>query len=128
MSFANYLENYCLNQTFTNHTVYVAYGTAATESGFTEVVGNGYAREAYGAWTLTDVGDDDQEVSNDAAITFDQATGDQGTITHIAFFDALSGGNFLASVSFAELSLSDISAITGSIIQFDPGDCICTLD
>ena len=128
MSFANYAENYCLNQLFTNHTVYVAYGTGATESGFTEIVGNGYAREAYGAWTLTDVGDDDQEISNDAAITFDQATGNQGTITHVAFFDALTGGNFLASVSFSELSLSDISAITGAIIQFDPGDCICTLD
>lgn len=128
MSFANYAENYLLNLLFTNKTIYVAYGTAATESSFTEISGNGYAREAYGAWTLTSVGVDAQEVSNDADITFDQATGNQGTVTHVAFYDALTSGNLIATVSFSELSLPNINVITGTIVQFDAGDCICALD
>jgi len=128
MSFSNYCENFLLDYLFTTKTIYVAYGTAATESSFTEITGNGYAREAFGAWTLTSVGVDAQEVSNDNDITFDQATGSQGTVTHIAFFDALTSGNLIATVSFAELSLSDVEVITGTILQFDAGDCICDLD
>jgi hypothetical protein len=128
MSFSNYCENFLLNYLFTNKTIYVAYGTAATESSFTEISGNGYTRKAYGSWTLTSVGVDAQEVSNDNNITFPQATGNQGTVTHVAFFDASTGGNLIATVSFAELSLDNINVITGTIVQFDAGDCICTLD
>lgn len=96
MSFSNYAENYCLNQLFTNHTVYVGYGTGGSDSSFTEITGNNYSRKAYGSWTLTSASADDQYVENDAAITFDAASGDQGSITHFALFDASSGGNLLA--------------------------------
>lgn len=128
MSFSNYTENYCLNQLFTNHTVYVGYGTARTETGVTEPVGNGYTRKAYGAWTLTNVADDLQQVTNNAQILFDAATGNQGTITCVGFWDAASGGNFLGSVLFSELGLDNVSMISGAQLSFAAGVCKCRLD
>jgi len=128
MSLSNYAENWLLTQLMTSKTLYLAYGTAATESTFTEISGNGYAREAYGSYTITSVGGDDQYVSNDNAITFNEATGNQGTITHFALYDALTGGNLIATVSLAELSLDSISAITGTIIEVSAGECKIRLD
>lgn len=128
MSLSDYCENYLLSYLFTSKTIYVGYGTAATETSLTEPTGNGYAREAYGSYTLTSLPGDDQYVENDADITFDAATGSQGTISHVGFFDALTGGNLIATVSFAELSLDDIEVITGTQIQFDAGDCRLYLD
>jgi hypothetical protein len=117
MSFSNYNENYLLNLLFTNKTVYVGYGSAAIEASMTELSGSGYARVAFGSWTLTAVGGDDQYVSNDAAITFPVSTGSQGTCAVIGIFDALTGGNFLGSVTLAELGLDDITVINGTQIS-----------
>ena len=128
MSFATYTENFLLNYLFTNKTIYVGYGTAGSETAVTEPVGLGYTRKAYGLWTLTAVGVDLQNVSNDAAILFDVSTGNQGTITHVGFWDALTGGNLIGSVSFSELSLDNISVIAGTQIQFIIGACLCKLD
>ena len=128
MSFSNYTENYLLNLLFTNKTVYVGYGTSASESAFTEPTGNGYTRKAYGAWTLTAVGADVQKVTNDAAITFDAATGSQGTITHVGLWDASTGGNFLGSVSFSELSQENVNVTTGTKIEFAATKCEVKLD
>ena len=128
MSFSNYCENYLLNQLFTNKTVYVGYGVSGTETGVTEPVALGYIRKAYGAWTLTNVADGLQQVTNNAAIIFDAATGSQGTVTHVGFWDAETNGNFLGMVSFAELGLADINVITGTQVQFDAGNCKCKLD
>lgn len=128
MSFSNYNENFLLNYLFTTKTVYVGYGTAATESTPTEPSGGGYARELFGDWTLTSVGDDLQQVTNDNLIEFDEATGAQGTITHVLFFDALTSGNFLGSVSFAELGLSNENVVAGVQLALEAGDCKCNLD
>ena len=128
MSFSNYGENYLLDRLFTLKTIYVGYGSAATEAGMTELTGSGYAREAFGAWSLTDVGDDVQEVSNDADIDFDTATGSQGTCAVFGFFDALTGGNFLGSVTLAELGQSDINVILGTQITIPAGKCLCRID
>lgn len=128
MSLSDYCENYLLNLLFTNKTIYVGYGTAATEDSLTEPSGNGYAREAFGSWTLTSYPGDTQYVENNANITFDVATGSQGTITHVGLFDALTSGNLIAVVSFSELSLDDIVVITGTQIQLDAGDCRLYLD
>ncbi len=117
MSFSNYLENYLLAYTFSSKTVYVGYGSAAIEASMTELAGSGYARVAYGAYTVTSVGVDDQYVSNDAAITFPVSTGSQGTCAVIGIFDAVSGGNFLGSVTLAELGLDDIIVINGTQIS-----------
>lgn len=128
MSISNYGENYLLDRLFTLKTVYVGYGDGAAEDVFTEFSGNGYARKAFGAWTLTSVALDVQFVQNDSAITFDIATGTQGTMSHVGFFDAVSGGNFLGSVSLAELAQSDIPVVAGTTIEFPAGDCRMYLD
>lgn len=128
MSYSNFCENYLLNLLFTNKTVYVGYGSSASEASMTELSGGGYAREAFGAWTLTSVGQDDQYVDNDADIVFDQATGSQGTATVFGFFDALTGGNFLGSVTLAELGEDDIVVISGTQITILAGNCKCKLD
>ena len=128
MSFSNYNENYLLAYLFSSKTVYCAYGSAHSESSFTELSGGSYARVAYGAYTVTSVGGDDQYVSNDAAITWPQATGSQGTASHIGIYDALTGGNFLGSVSLASLGLDDISVITGTQISIDATEFKVKLD
>lgn len=128
MSFSNYNENYLLNYLFTSKTVYAGYGSAAVEASMTELSGSGYARVAYGAWTLTSVGDDLQQITNDVAVTFPMSTGSQGTCAHIGFFDAVTAGNFLGSVSLASLGLSDINVINGTQIIIAIAKCICRLD
>ncbi len=128
MSFSNYLENYLLDHLFTTETVYVGYGSAATETSMTELTGSGYARELFGAWTLTGLPGDDQYVENDADIDFDTATGSQGTAAVFGFFDALSGGNFLGSVTLAELGQEDVNVILGTQITIPATKCICQLD
>jgi len=80
-------------------TVYVALFTAAPSDsgGGTEATGGSYARASVtnnstnwpGATSGTGV------KSNGTAITFTTATGDWGTVTHFAIFDAASGGNML---------------------------------
>lgn len=135
MSYSDYLENFLLNALVggcSAKTLYVGYGTAdASEDGSTiaEPTGGAYARVAYGAYTVTTVGSgDDQHISNNAAITFPTASAAQGTISHVYFFDASSGGNFLGQVSFSELGLLDIAVIIGTTIIFAIGDCKVKLD
>lgn len=128
MSFSNYGENYLLDRLFTLKTVYVGYGSAATEVGMTELSGGGYTRKAFGAWSLTSVGVDVQEVSNDADIVFDEATGTQGTCAVFGFFDALTGGNFLGSVTLVELGKENINVILGTQITIPADKCLCRLD
>ena len=117
MSFSNYNENWLLNYLFTTKTVYVGYGSAATEASMTELSGSGYARELFGAYTLTGLPGDDQYVENDNDIDFDTATGTQGTCAVFGIFDALTAGNFLGSVTLAELGLDDINVILGTQIK-----------
>lgn len=128
MSFSNYCENYLLSHLFTSKTVYVGYGSSAAEASMTELSGSGYARVAYGAYTLTGVGVDQQQITNDAAITFPVSTGNQGTCAVFGFFDALTGGNFLGSVTLAELGLNNINVINGTQIIIAINKCICRLD
>lgn len=133
MSYSNFTENTLLIYLMgTVGPVYVGYGTAsAGEDGASAAEpagGTGYAREAFGAYTITAVGVDTQKATNDAAITFTQATSSQGTLTHVYFYDAVSAGNFLGEVSFAELSQADINAITGTIVEFAIGQCAVSLD
>jgi hypothetical protein len=95
---SNYLENALINATLRNTaytsptTVYVAlFLTDPTDAGSgTEVSGTPYARKSM-AFNAPSNG-----VSvNSAAVEFDQATSNWGTITHFALFDALTSGNML---------------------------------
>ncbi len=69
-------------------------GEAATGANITEPAGNGYSRKAIDAnWDAAAR----RATANSAAVTFDEATGSWGTITHFAIVDSSSGaGNVIA--------------------------------
>jgi hypothetical protein len=128
-SFSNYLENKILDHIFkvaayavpTN--IYVALSTADPgEAGGTiaEPVGNAYARTVMNVWDAAAGG----ATQNTNQITFPQATGSWGTITHFALFDASVAGNMLAHGA-----LSVAKAVTnGDTPRFNAGDIDVTLD
>ena len=126
MSFSNTYETNVLTWTFTSSAVtrptawYVGLFTTAPgeAGGGTEVSGNGYVREAV---TFTVSGD---LATNSAAVEFDVATGSWGTITHVAVFDALSGGN---QIAYATLTVSKTIA-TGDVLRVPAGDLDITLN
>lgn len=101
-SFSDFWENEILDHVFgkgsyTPPTIYVGLSTADPTddgTGLAEPPGNGYARVATAAadWNAASGG----AMSNANPITFPQATGPWGTITHFAIFDAASAGNMLA--------------------------------
>ena len=100
--FSDYWENKILDHIFgkgsyTPPTIYVGLSTADPTddgSGLAEPSGNGYARTQTSAcdWNTASNG----SLDNAGDITFAQATGSWGTITHFALFDAATAGNLLA--------------------------------
>lgn len=126
MSFSNTYETNVLTWTFTNGAVtrptawYLGLFTTdpGEAQGGTEVSGNGYAREAV---TFTVSGD---TASNSAAIEFSAATGSWGTITHVAVYDASTGGT---QIAYAALTTSK-AIDTGDILRIPSGDLDITLD
>ena len=126
MSFSNTYETNVLTWTFTNNAVtrptawYLGLFTTdpGEAQGGTEVSGNGYAREAV---TFTVSGD---TASNSAAIEFSAATGSWGTITHVAVYDASTGGT---QIAYAALTTSK-AIDTGDILRVPAGDLDITLD
>jgi hypothetical protein len=98
MSITNYLENEWIKHIFggTAYTdpvsVHLALGTAADDTGITGEPSTGnYARAAISCGAAAA-----RAISNDVAITFPQASGDWGTMTHWVIFDAATTGNPLA--------------------------------
>lgn len=80
--------------------IYVALSTADPlddGSGIAEPSGNNYARVVMNSWDAAA----SRATENTNKITFPQASGNWGTITHWAIFDAITGGNFLAHGDFA---------------------------
>jgi hypothetical protein len=70
--------------------------TTPTEAGanFTEPVGNGYARVSTADADWDPASGTAPAIKDNAnAITFPQATGSWGTVTHFGLFDASTGGN-----------------------------------
>lgn len=97
MSLSDYSENYLLDYLL-EATLYVAALTADPGddgASIAEPVGGSYARVEVTAatWDAASGG----TKSNGAAISFPAATGDWGTITHLAIFSAASGGNLICS-------------------------------
>lgn len=80
-------------------TLYVALFTAppTDAGGGTEVTGGSYARVQVGpldaAWSAHATAGRTQNVS---AVTFPTPSANWGTVTHVAFFDAITAGNMLA--------------------------------
>ena len=126
MSFSNTYETIVLQWTFTNASVtrptawYLGLFTSnpGEAQGGTEVSGGSYVREAV---TFSVTGD---TATNTAAVEWPVATANWGTITHIAVYDALSGGN---QIAYAALTASKVIA-TGDVLRVPAGDLDITLD
>jgi len=127
MSFSNTYETNVLKWTFTADAVtrptswYLGLFTANPNedgSGATEISGNGYARKAA---TFTVSGN---LATTSAAVEFDVATGAWGTISHVAVFDAPTGGNQIAYAALA--AAKTITA--DDVLRFPAGDVNITLD
>ena len=126
MSFTNDAETRVLQWLLTNGSPtrptawYVGLFTAAPSDtgGGTEVSGNAYVREAV---TFTVSGD---LATNGSAIEWPTATGNWGSITHIAVFDAATSGTMLLHGELA--TAKTIS--TGDVLRSPAGDLDITLD
>jgi hypothetical protein len=126
VSFSNYLENKVLGHVFGGAaytapaTLYVGLFTSdpgETGSG-TEVSGGSYARQTI-AFTVTG-----SQASNTAAVEFPTATASWGTITYAAIYDAVSGGNLLASGALTTSKTID----NGDVFRIPAGDFDINLD
>lgn len=102
-------------------TVYLAlFTTDPTDAGTgTEVSGGGYVRQSI-SWNTPASG----AVTNSADVTFPQATGNYGTVTHIGIYDASSAGNLLYH---GALSASK-SVETNDTFLVEAGDLSISLD
>lgn len=123
---SNYLENALINATlrattFTSPaTVYVSLHTAdPTDAGTgTEVSGGSYARKS-----ASFAAPSNGASATNADVTFDQATGNWGTITHIGIWDALTTGNLLYHTPLTTSKTID----TGDIFKIASGSLTVTL-
>lgn len=124
--FSNYLENALINATLraTSYTspaaVYVALFTSdPTDAGSgTEVSGGSYTRKQ-----ATFSAPSGGVTSNSSDITFDQATANWGTVSHIGIFDASSSGNLLYHTPLT----SSKTIETGDIFKIATSSLVVTL-
>ncbi len=129
-SFSDYWENEILDHIFgkgnyTPPTIYVGLSTADPlddGSGLAEPSGNSYARvqTSAGDWNTASGG----TIDNANDITFPEATGSWGTITHFGLFDAASGSNLLAHGTLSQSK----SITTSDTAKFAAGDLDVSLD
>lgn len=109
-------------------TAYLALSTANpldAGSGIAEPVGNGYTRKATAGsdWNAA-AGASPGTTTNATALSFPQATGSWGIITHFAIFDALSGGNM---IWYGPLTAAKAVA-SGDTLSFAAGQISLTMD
>jgi hypothetical protein len=124
--FSNYLENALINATLraTAYTspsaVYVALFTSdPTDAGSgTEVSGGSYVRKQ-----VTFGAPSNGVTSNSADVTFDQATANWGTVSHIGIFDASTSGNLLYHTPLT----SSKTIETGDIFKIATSSLVVTL-
>ena len=125
--FSNYLENALLNAVLRNTsytsptTCYVGLFTSdPTDAGSgTECSGGSYARIAVSFNAPTG-----GVCTNSADVTFNQATSDWGTISHIGLHDNLTTGNLL----FHTILNASKPIGTGDQFKISTGALTCTLD
>lgn len=131
-SFSDYTEDKVLDHivgktSFTMPTCYVAFSTADPlddASGMAEPAGSNYARitTTGGNWNASSGG----SISNSADLTTPTASGAWGTLTHVALYDALSGGNLLAHGAL-DVSKAVTSGDTLTYAGGTPGALVLTL-
>lgn len=133
MSFADFLENELLDHVFGNAaytapaTLYVALSTttpADDGTNFTEPVGNGYDRVDVTNNATNFPAASGGAKANGTAITFAQASGSWGTVTHFGMYDANTAGNLLG---WGALTVSKAIS-SGDTASFAIGDLDITLD
>lgn len=124
---SNYLENKLLDHVLRNvsytspTTVYVGLYTSDPGDGNTgtEVSGGSYARQILSVTTASG-----GIVTSSADVTFPQATGSWGTVSHIGLLDALTSGNLLMHTP-----LTTSRAIeSGDILKISTGNLTAALD
>lgn len=124
---SNYLENKLLDHILKNvsytspTTVYVGlFLTDPTDAGSgTEVSGGSYARKTLSVTTASG-----GIVTSSADVTFDQATGNWGTVAYIGLFDAITSGNLLMHTALTTSKVIE----TGDIFKIPSGNLTATLD
>lgn len=124
---SNYLENALLDHVLRNvsytspTTVYVGLYTSdpGDDNTGTEVSGGSYARQILSVTTATG-----GIVTSSADITFPQATGSWGTISHIGLLDALSAGNLLMHTALTTSKTIE----SGDVLRISTGDLTAALD
>ena len=125
--FSNYLENKILDHVLKNisytspTTAYVGLFTSdPTDAGTgTEVSGGSYARQVLSVTTASG-----GIVTSSGDVTFPQATGSWGTISHIGILDALTSGNLLMHTALTTSKVIE----TGDILKVSSGNLTVTLD
>lgn len=131
-SFCNYVEKKLLDHllgksSFTAPTIYVGLSTAdpgEDGSGISEPSGGAYARVSTEASDWNSVAEGVGEADNAADITFPEATGDWGTLTHFFLSDNSVAGNYLGHGQLA----SSLAVGSGTTVKFEAGDLSITLD
>ena len=124
---SNYLENVYINfvlrdTAFTAPTVYISAHTADPgETGADELAGGNYARVA----APTFAAPASRAITSSSAVTFPLMVAAVGTITHVALWDAMSGGNLLW---YSSALSSSIATATGISPVVASGAITITLD
>lgn len=127
MAISTFLANEILDQVYGAQaytapgTVYLALSTAnptADGSGLAEPSGNNYSRLAVTNNLTNFPAASAGAKSNGVAFTFPTPSGSWGTITHVAIFDAASGGNML---DFGALAAAKTIG-NGDVVQFAIGE------
>lgn len=125
---SDYLENKLLDHSLATtaftapSAVYVGLHTGSPlddDSGANEISGGSYVRKAasFGAASAG-------SAATDATITFDAATANWGTITHISLYDASSAGNLL----FHGAVTTSKTIESGDTFQISSGNLTISLD
>lgn len=131
-SFGDYLENKLLDHVFgaTTYTppaiVYMGLftSTPSDSGGGTEVTGNNYVRLAITNNTTNFSSASSGSKTNATDFTFGMATGSWGTITSVAFFDAVSSGNL---IGWGAVSANK-TVSSGDTVNFAASQITITLD
>ena len=123
---SNYLENKLLDHvlratSYTSPTtVYVGLYTSdpGDDNSGVEVSGGSYARQILSVTTASE-----GVVTSSADVTFPQATGNWGTISHIGLLDAVTSGNLLMHTPLTTTKLIE----TGDIFKIPTGSLTAQL-
>jgi hypothetical protein len=111
-----------LLDTLLETTTYAALFVGDPEDAGTEVSGNNYARVQ--CTTATWAAADASSKENGAAITFPEASGSWGTVDYVAFYDAATEGNRLASFALT----GGVAVAATNIPRFSIGDFVVSAE